>query len=97
MQRVIGFGSIFIRKGKLNYRSLKSFKVRDKPNLNKIFKSYLGYHDLEMLCTSKIILKFMKKIIYYDKTNWPSNIFRNFYICKKVVGSFHKSVTHLAC
>ncbi len=41
-----------IRKGKLCGRTLKVYQVQDKPNVNNIFKSYLGYRDLESLCNS---------------------------------------------
>ncbi len=50
--KVIGFVWIHICKRELNGRSLKVSEVRNKPNLDKIFKSYLWYRDLEMLCTS---------------------------------------------
>jgi hypothetical protein len=36
-----------IRKGKLCGRTLKTYQIRNKPNLNNIFKSYLSYYDLE--------------------------------------------------
>ncbi len=51
IQKVIGSKWIHKCKGKLNGGSLKAFEVQDKPNLNKIFKSYLGYRDLEGLHT----------------------------------------------
>jgi hypothetical protein len=35
-----------ISKEKLCGRTLKAYQVRDKPNLDNIFKSYLGYRDL---------------------------------------------------
>jgi hypothetical protein len=50
IQKVIGSRWVCIRK--LNGRSLKDSKVRDKSNLDKIFKSYLGCCDLEGLHTS---------------------------------------------
>jgi hypothetical protein len=52
IQKVISSGWVRICKGKLNGRSLKAFEVQDKPNLDKIFKSYLKYCDLEGLCIS---------------------------------------------
>jgi hypothetical protein len=57
IQKVIGSRWACIRKGTLNGRSLKVFEVRDKPNLNNIFKSYLGYCDLKGLHTTPIYLK----------------------------------------
>jgi hypothetical protein len=36
-------------KGKFCGRTSKSSQVQNKPNLDNIFKSYLGYHDLEGL------------------------------------------------
>ncbi len=77
IQKIIGSRWVCIHK--LNGRSLKVSKVQDKSNLDKIFKLYLGYHDLERLCTSSDYLEnLQKKTIYYDKINWPSNIFCNF-------------------
>jgi hypothetical protein len=34
------------------WQTLNVFKVRYKPNLDNIFKSYIGYHDLQDLCNS---------------------------------------------
>jgi len=78
IQKVIGSGWVRICKGKLNGRSLKAFEVQDKPNLNKIFKSYLGYCDFKKLLPSPYYLKNLQKKNCYDKTNWPSNIICNF-------------------
>jgi hypothetical protein len=50
--KVISFRWVHIHKRKLNGRSSKAFDVWDKPNLGKISKSYLGYHDFKRLCTS---------------------------------------------
>jgi hypothetical protein len=52
IQKVIGFSWVQIRKGKLCGRILKTYQVRDKPNLDNIFKSYLGYCGLEGLRNS---------------------------------------------
>jgi hypothetical protein len=41
-----------IQKGKLCGRILKVHQTQDKPNIDNIFKSYLGYCDLEGLCNS---------------------------------------------
>jgi hypothetical protein len=68
IQKVIGSRWVCIRK--LNGRSLKASKVRNKSNLDKIFKSYLEYRDLERATYFiRLFKKFTKKIIYYDKTN----------------------------
>jgi hypothetical protein len=80
IQKVISSGWVCICKGKLNGRSLKDFKVQDKSNLNKIFKSYLRYCDLEGLHASPYYLENLQKKTFYDNTNWPSNILCNFYI-----------------
>jgi hypothetical protein len=61
IQKVIGSRWVCIRK--LNGRSLEDSKVRDKPNLDKIFKSYLGCRDLEGLCTSSNYLENLR--IFY--------------------------------
>ncbi len=98
IQKVIAFGWVCICEGKPIGRSLKVFEIRYQPNLNKIFKSYLGCRDLKGLCISPKYLKsFMKKIICYDKIDWPSDILCNFYIHKKIMGSSHKSLTYLTC
>jgi hypothetical protein len=34
------------------WQILKTFQVQDKPNLDNIFKPYLGYHDLQGLSNS---------------------------------------------
>ncbi len=59
IQKVIGSRWVCIRK--LNGISLKDSKVRDKSNLDKIFKSYLGYRDLKGLCTSSNYLENLQK------------------------------------
>jgi hypothetical protein len=43
IQKVIGFGWVQIRKGKLCGRTLKTYQVQKKQNINNILKSYLGY------------------------------------------------------
>jgi len=43
---------VWLWKGKLCGRTLKASQVRDNPNLNNIFKSYIDYHDLQCLCNS---------------------------------------------
>jgi len=52
IQKVISSSWMQIQKGKLCGKTLIFFQVRDKPNLNNIFKSYLGYHDLQGLLNS---------------------------------------------
>jgi hypothetical protein len=46
-----------IQKRKLRDNTLKVFQVQDKLDLDNIFKSHLGYHDLQGLRNSLIILK----------------------------------------
>jgi hypothetical protein len=70
-----------IKEKQLCGRTLKIFKVQNKPNLVNIFKSYLGYHDLQGLCNSHDYFeKLRKKIICNDQATWYSNIFCHFYI-----------------
>jgi hypothetical protein len=52
IQKVIGSSWVWIWKGKLCGKTLKAYQLGGKPNLDNIFKSYLGYHDLEGLCNS---------------------------------------------
>jgi len=70
-----------IQKDKLCGRTLKAYQVWDKPNLNNIFKSYLGYCDLEGLCNSFDYFERLWKKIYNDPTTWSSNVLYHFYIC----------------
>jgi hypothetical protein len=50
-----------IREGKLCGRTLKAFQVRNTPNLNNIFKSYKGFHDLKYLRNSSDYFEKLKK------------------------------------
>jgi hypothetical protein len=43
---------VWIWKGKWCGRTLKAFQIQNKPNINKILKSYLGYYDLQGLHNS---------------------------------------------
>jgi hypothetical protein len=45
-------GWVQIWKGKQCGRTLKASQAEDKPNLENIFKSYLGYYDFESLHNS---------------------------------------------
>jgi hypothetical protein len=74
---------------KLNGRSLKAFEVWDKLNLDKISKSYLGYHDLKRLHTFIDYLESLQFFFCYDKIYWPSNILNFFNIYWKIMGSYH--------
>ncbi len=67
----------YICKGKLNGRLLNTFEVRNKPNLNNIFKSYKGYNDLEGMCISLYYFKNLQ-----NNTIWPFNILCN---CKTIM------------
>ncbi len=51
-------------KGKLCGRTLKTYQIQDKPNLDNIFKSYLGYHDLEGLCNSFDYFERLQKTLF---------------------------------
>ncbi len=64
IQKVIGFGWVQIWKGKLCGRTLKTYRLRDKPNLNNIFKSHLGYCDLESLRNSLYYFKRLWKFLF---------------------------------
>jgi hypothetical protein len=55
---------VCIHKGKLNGRSLKAFEVWNKSNSNKIFKSYLRYHDLKRLRTSLNYFESLQKNLF---------------------------------
>jgi len=50
-----------IQKGKLCGKTFFFFQVQDKPNLNNIFKSYLGYHDLQGLLNSHDYFEKLRK------------------------------------
>jgi hypothetical protein len=62
IQKVIGSRWVCICK--LNGRSLNASKVRDKSNLDKILKSFLGYCDLEGLHTSSNYLENLRKKLF---------------------------------
>jgi hypothetical protein len=51
-----------IRKGKLCVRTLKAFQVWNRTNLNNIFKSYIGYCDLEDLQFTWLFWKVIKNL-----------------------------------
>ncbi len=59
IQKIIGYGWVHVHKEKLCGRSLKVSRIQDKPNLDKIFKSYLEYCDLKGLHT-RLLKRFMK-------------------------------------
>jgi hypothetical protein len=77
----MGFGWVQILKGKLCGRTFKTYQIRNKSNLNNIFKSYLGYCDLEGLHKSpNYFKKLPKTIICNDSTTWSFNVIYHFYI-----------------
>ncbi len=83
IQKVISLGWVQIQKGKLCGRTLKTFQVQDKPNLHNIFKSYLGYHDLESLCNSpNSFERFQKKLFTMIKQLGPPTFFLNLRLLK---------------
>jgi hypothetical protein len=53
-----------IQIGKLCGRTLKVYQVQNKPNLNSIFKSYLGYRDLEGLHNSLNYFERLQKKLF---------------------------------
>ncbi len=55
---------MWIQKGKLCGKTLKTSWRHDKPNLNKNFKSYLGYHDLQGLCNSLDYFERLQKNLF---------------------------------
>ncbi len=66
-------------QGKLSGISLKVSKIQDKPNVDKIFKSYLDYCDLKWLHTSLDYLKdSWKNLFFMIKKFDPSTFFVTF-------------------
>jgi len=66
-------------KRKLCGRTFKTYQVQDESNLDNIFKSYLGYCDLEGLCNlPDCFERLQKKIIYNNLITWSSNFFVTF-------------------
>jgi hypothetical protein len=57
-------GWVRIWKGKLCCKTLKVYQVWDKPNLDNIFKSYLGYRDLKSLHNSTNYFKRLQKNLF---------------------------------
>ncbi len=53
-----------IGKGKLCGRTIKVYQIQNKPNLNNIFKSYLGYCDLKGLRNSFNYFERLRKKIF---------------------------------
>ncbi len=91
--KVIGFGWICIHKRKLNGRSLKASEVRNKPNLDKIFKTYLGYHDLKMLCTSPNYLENLRKVLFTMRRQiGPPTFFVTFTFAKRLWDTLIKAL-----
>jgi hypothetical protein len=61
-------------------------------------KSLLGYCDLEALHTSPSYLENLWKTLFAMIRQIGSpTFFCNFYIWRKIMGSSHRSPTHLAC
>jgi len=88
-------GYIYVKK-KLNGRSLKAFEVWNKPNLNKIFKSYWRYCDLEMLCTSPYYLEnLFKKLFIMIKQIGPPTCFVTFTFPKRLWDPLIKALNTL--
>jgi len=91
--KIIGFGWICLHKRKLNGRSLKASEVRNKPNLDKIFKTYLGYHDLKMLCTSPNYLENLRKVLFTMRRQiGPPTFFVTFTFAKRLWDTLIKAL-----
>jgi len=90
---VIGFGWVQIRKGKLCGRILKTYQIQNESNLENIFKSYLGYCDLEGLHKSpNYFEKLRKKFICNDSTTWSFNVLIIFTSTERLWDPFFKSL-----
>jgi len=55
---------VWIWKGKLCGRTLKTYQIQDKSNLDNIVKSYLCCHDLEGLCNAPDYFERLRKKIF---------------------------------
>jgi hypothetical protein len=74
-----------IRKGNLCGRTLKAYQIWDKPNSNDIFKSYLGYHDLEGLHNSpNYFERLWKKLFVMIQQLGPPTFFVTFTSTKRL-------------
>ncbi len=70
-----------IQKENLFGKTLKVSPIRNKSNLDNIFKSYLDYFDLESLCNSpNYFERLPKNFICNDWANRSFNILCHFYI-----------------
>jgi len=88
------------KKKTLCGRTLKAYQVLNKPNLNNIFKSYLGCHDLEGLCNSPKYSERLRKILFAMIWQlYPSTFFVTFTCTKdpliKVLHTLHVSRLNL--
>jgi hypothetical protein len=72
--KVLDFGWVQIWKGKLCGKTLKTYQICDKPNLNNIFKSYSGYCDLKSLCNSFDYFERLQKNLFVmiQQLNFPT-------------------------
>jgi hypothetical protein len=86
---------VWIWKGKLYGRTLKVYQIRDKPNLDNTFKSYLGYHDLEGLCNSlDYFERLWKKLFAMIQQLGPSTFLVTFTSIKIILLLSLKLYTH---
>jgi len=58
------------------WQILKTFQERNNPNVDNIFKSYLGYHDLQHLSNSPDYFEKLQKIYL----QWPDNLILQHYL-----------------
>ncbi len=95
IQKVIGFGWVWIPKGKLYGRTLKAYQIRNKPNLDNTFKLYLSYRDLEGLCNSyDYFERLWKRLLAMIQQLGPSTFFVTFTSIKRIVLLSLKLYTH---
>jgi hypothetical protein len=52
IEKVRNSSWIRIRKDKLSGRMLTASQIAEEPNLDKILRSHIGFHELEKLSTS---------------------------------------------
>ncbi len=82
-----------IWKWKLCGKTLKVYQVRDKPNLDNIFKLYKGYHDLEGLHNSiDYFEKLQKNLFIMIRQLSPPTFFIIFTSTKRLWDPFTKAL-----
>ncbi len=82
---------MWIWKGKLCGRTLKVYQVWDKPILDNIFKSYLGYHDLKGLHNSPNYFERLQKHLFAPIWQFsPPTFFITYMSVERLWGFFIK-------